>query len=84
MTAVLKIADYTNKNAIAVPLNSIQRTDEGDFAFIDSNGYARKKNIKTGASYGGKTEVLSGLTAGEKLITEGSGEVEDGDKLKVL
>jgi len=84
MTAVLKIADYSNKNAIVIPMNSIQKSEKGDFVFVNENGIAKKKPIIEGASYGGKTEVKTGLKPGDKLITDGSTEVEDGDKVKVL
>jgi membrane fusion protein (multidrug efflux system) len=84
MTAVLKVADYSSKNAIVVPVNAIQKSEKGDFVFVNDNGTAKKKNITEGASYGGKTEIKSGLAIGDKLITDGSTEVEDGDKVKVL
>ncbi len=84
MTAVLKIANYSNKSALVVPVNAIQKSEKGDFVFVNENGTAKKKNIIEGASYGGKTEIKTGLTAGDKLITDGSSEVEDGDKVKVL
>jgi membrane fusion protein, multidrug efflux system len=84
MTAVLKIADYSNKNAIVVPVNAIQKSEKGDFVFVNENGTAKKKNIIEGAAYGGKAEIRTGLAIGDKLITDGSTEVEDGDKVKVL
>jgi multidrug efflux pump subunit AcrA (membrane-fusion protein) len=37
-----------------------------------------------GTSYGGKAEIKSGLKPGDKLVTDGASEIEDGDKLKVL
>jgi len=84
MTAVLKIADYSSKNALVIPVNAIQKSEKGDFVFVNDNGTAKKKNITEGASYGGKTEIKSGLAIGDQLITDGSTEVEDGDKVKVL
>lgn len=84
MTAVLKIADYHQKDAVVVPLNSIQKSESGDFVFVDENGFAKKRTIREGKSYGGKTEVTDGLKQGDKLITEGASEVEDGDKIRVL
>jgi membrane fusion protein (multidrug efflux system) len=67
-----------------VPLNSIQKSESGDFVFVDENGFAKKRTIREGKSYGGKTEVTDGLKQGDKLITEGASEVEDGDKIRVL
>ena len=84
MTALLKIADYTKKAAVVVPINAIQKSESGDFVFVDENGIAKKRNIKQGKSYGGKAEILEGLKENEKLVTDGSSEIEDGDKLKVL
>ncbi|MFI5163106.1 MAG: efflux RND transporter periplasmic adaptor subunit [Sphingobacteriales bacterium] len=84
MTAVLRVADYSKSNAIVIPMNAIQKSESGDFVFVDEGGFAKKKNITEGASYGGKTEIKSGLTSGEKLITEGASEVENGDKIRVL
>ena len=62
MTAVLKIADYSKNNAIVIPLNAIQKSESGDYVFVNENGIAKKKNVKEGATYGGKTEILSGLS----------------------
>lgn len=84
MTAILKIADYSKHNALVVPLNAVQRSEAGDYVFVDEAGIAKRKSVKVGASYGGFSEILSGLTAGEQLVTEGASEIEDGDKLKVL
>lgn len=84
MTVVLKVADYSKKDAIVIPVNAIQKSENGDYVFINENNIAKKKVITEGASYGGKTEIKSGLNPGDKLITEGSSEVEDGDKIKVL
>ncbi|MBS1501050.1 MAG: efflux RND transporter periplasmic adaptor subunit [Bacteroidetes bacterium] len=84
MTAVLKIADYSKKNAIVVPLNAIQKSESGDYVFVDDNGHAKKVNVTEGATYGGQTEITNGLKPGDKLITEGASDLEDGDKIRVL
>jgi membrane fusion protein (multidrug efflux system) len=84
MTAIIKIADYSKKNSITIPLNAIQRSDAGTYVFVNQNGLAKKITVKVGATYGGQTEILSGLSAGDKIVTEGAGNIEDGDKLRVL
>jgi multidrug efflux pump subunit AcrA (membrane-fusion protein) len=84
MTAIIKIADYSKNNSLVIPINAIQRSETGDYVFVDENGVAKKRLIKGGATYGGKSEILSGLKSGDQLITEGANEVEDGDKIKVL
>jgi membrane fusion protein, multidrug efflux system len=84
MTSVIRIADYSEKNSVAIPLNAIQRSDTSTFVFVNQNGTAKKQSVKVGNTYGGKSEILSGLSPGEQLITEGASEVEDGDKIRVL
>ena len=84
MTAVLKVADYSKTSALVVPINAIQKSERGDFVFVDENSIAKKKVVTEGASYGGKTEIKTGLQPGDKLITDGASEIEDGDKVRVL
>jgi membrane fusion protein (multidrug efflux system) len=82
MTAILKIADYSKANAITIPVKAIQRSEEGDYVYVNANGTAKRVVIKAGNTYGGKTEILSGLKAGDQIVTEGAADIEDGDKIK--
>jgi len=83
MTAILKIADYSKSDAIVIPVKAIQRSEEGDYVYVNNGGTAKKVVIKTGKTYAGQTEVLSGIKAGDQLVIEGASDVEDGDKIKV-
>ena len=84
MTAIIKIADYSKTNAVVIPVKAIQKSELGDYVYVNENGVAKRKAIKAGVTYGGQTEILSGLKAGEQLVTEGAADIEDGDKVKVL
>lgn len=84
MTAILKIADYSKANAITVPVKAIQKSEDGDYVLVNNSGTAKRKNVKVGATYGGQSEIVSGLKAGDQLITAGAEDLEDGDKIKVL
>ncbi|RVU00577.1 efflux RND transporter periplasmic adaptor subunit [Mucilaginibacter limnophilus] len=84
MTAVLKIADYTKANAIAVPVKAIQKSENGDYVYVNQNGVAKQKNVKQGNVSGGRAEIVSGLQTGDLVIVEGAADLEDGDKVKVL
>jgi len=84
MTAIVKIADYSKSNSLVVPLKAIQKSEQGDYVFINDNGTAKRVVVKEGATYNNQTEILSGLTAGQQLIVLGASDVEDGDKVKVL
>ncbi len=82
MVAVLKIVDYENKNAITVPVNAIQKSERGDYVYISVQNKAKRTLVKPGKTSGGKTEILSGLKAGDKLITTGLAELNDGVLVK--
>jgi RND family efflux transporter MFP subunit len=83
MIAVIRIKDYSNPSTIAISQNFIQSSkDEGYYVFLAKyeNGkkIARKTFIKTGVTYNGLTEVLSGLKEGDKLISAGYKDLYDG------
>jgi RND family efflux transporter MFP subunit len=85
--AKLKIIDYTTINAIVVPTNVVQEDGEHNkFVFIATNvngksGVAKKVLVKVGKSSDNVTEILSGLTANDVIVTEGANTIADGMKL---
>jgi RND family efflux transporter MFP subunit len=86
MIAVLRIKDYSNTAAIAIPQNYIQNSrDEGQFVFVaaDENGkkVARKRTITPSITYNGLTEVSSGLNEGDKIITAGYKDLYNGQPI---
>lgn len=80
--ATMKILDYKAKAAIIVPLNVVQTDEKGKYVYIiEKTGdkmVARKKPVTVGESYNGTTEIKSGLTGTETIITEGYQTVYDG------
>jgi len=87
MLAVLKIADYRNDSAIVVPINTVQNSEEGQFVMIAKQSgnkvIAERRAVKQGLSYNGNVEILSGLTVGDKVITTGYQDLNQGDALKI-
>jgi RND family efflux transporter MFP subunit len=78
MIANLNIQDYQNKDAVVVPINVIQNSEEdGDYVFLAENGKAVKRTIKTGRTYRNDAEVLNGLKAGDKVIVTGYQDLVD-------
>jgi membrane fusion protein, multidrug efflux system len=83
MIAVLKIKDYYNPMVISIPQDYIQTSmNEGKFVFVTvmENGkkVARKKFITSGNTYNGLTEILTGLSEGDLIITSGYKDLYDG------
>ena len=85
--AKLKIIDYVSKNAIVVPTNVVQEDGKGDkFVFIATQingktGTAKKVVVKTGKSSDNVTEIVSGLSAKDIIVTEGVNTISEGMKL---
>lgn len=73
--AVVKILDHQAKNAVVVPVETIQSDDKGKYVFVlkSENGkkVARKIPVTVGEFYDELIEIKSGLSAGEQLITKG-------------
>ncbi len=82
MISTIRVIDYTKEKAIVIPINSIQKSEQGDYVLIEENGAAKKVNIKVGQTYNDKAEILTGLKAGDKLITVGFQDLNEGDKVK--
>lgn len=80
--ALVRVQDYVAKNAITIPVNTLQNDDKGRFVLVavKENGklIARKKAVVVGELYGDKLEIKSGLQSGDTIITEGFQSLYDG------
>ena len=82
MLAVLKIVDYRSNDAITVPVNAIQKSESGEYVYVAEKGKAKKVDISTDKVSDGKAQVIAGLKAGEKVITLGFQNLNEGDSVK--
>lgn len=80
--ALVKILDHAAKNAVVVPLETLQTDEKGKFVFVmeEANGkkIAKKKAVTMGELYDDYVEIKAGLTENEKLITKGFQGLYDG------
>jgi RND family efflux transporter MFP subunit len=87
MVAVLKINDYSSPTAIVLPVNIIQTSNNEKFVYIveDKAGKqtAKKQLVKVGQTYNGNVEILEGIKEGNKVITSGFQDLEDGLQIKL-
>lgn len=71
----VKLLDHQAKNAMVIPVETVQTDEKGKYVFImsDENGkmIARKRSISIGEFYNELIEVTSGLSEHEKLVTKG-------------
>lgn len=91
LTSKIQIKDYSNLNAITVPISIISENAEGEqYLYIadnlDKNGnaVAKKVIIKTGQSQNGLVEITEGIKDGDQIINEGARSVKDGQKVSII
>ena len=85
--AILKIIDYSNPQAFVIPVNTVQKAEDGDFVFVAipiaiGSKTAKKVRVKIGKIYNGKAEIAEGLKEGDQLITKGFQELNEGEEVK--
>ena len=86
MIAVMKINDYHADSTITVAVNFIQKIGGENYIYIAEKNkdkyVAKKVKVTTGQSYNGYTEIIEGLKEGDKLISVGYQNLEEGQILK--
>ena len=79
---IVKILDHEAKNAIVVPVETVQSDEKGKYVYVlaqeGNKTIARKRAITIGEFYDEIIEVNAGLTTGDKLITKGYQGLYDG------
>ncbi|MCU0438236.1 MAG: efflux RND transporter periplasmic adaptor subunit [Raineya sp.] len=83
MIATLKVENYQKDASITVPINVVQNSPDGSFVMVavEENGkkVAKKRKIQVGQIYNRSAEILGGLQNGDKVITVGYQDLNDGD-----
>ena len=73
MWADFRIATGVGRKNLAVPARAIVFEGDSERVWVtDKNHYLTSREIKTGIINGPNVEVLSGLSAGDEVITQGS------------
>jgi len=68
------------REALAVPAHAvIQRAGIKGVFVVNAEGIAQYRMVRTGAQINGQVEILSGLRAGERIVLDGAGALQNGD-----
>lgn len=74
----------TLHNVVRVPVPAIQLGAPGTYVYvINQNDTVSVRPITIGATDGKETQVLSGLSAGERVVTDGTDRLRDGQKVTI-
>lgn len=80
--ADLTFATVARENVLSVPASAIVPQDGGSAVYLIRGGRAALAPVETGLRTGGRVEILSGLAAGDRIVTDPYGaEVRQGARV---
>ena len=72
-------------HALVVPVSAVLLELSGSYVFVvDDKNIARRRLVQTGLSDDMMIEIVTGLKAGEKVVTIGQFRLSDGDTVKIV
>ena len=86
LVAKVVIADQGATGVPVVPITALLEADGRDalvFVVADS-GHAKRVPVQTGRLLGERIEIVSGLSPGDRVVTEGAAWLDDNDAVRVL
>lgn len=75
---------FETRQAIGVPSSSILFRKDRHVVFVVEEGQANLKQVEPGLVNDGWTEICSGLTESDKVVSEGQTQIREGDAVTVL
>ncbi len=86
MTANLTLITQSQDNAITVPVNALLQSDEdGYYVYTVSGDTAEKKKVEIGIENSEFTEIISGISIGDKVVINGKDYIsKNNNKVKIV
>lgn len=83
-TVQVRMVAETVPNALVVPAAAALTASDGSTSVmvIGSDSRAHQTSVKTGIQQGDEVQILSGLVAGQQVVTDGAYGLPDGTKVK--
>ena len=73
-----------SEDTIVVPTEAVLTRGETQYVFVVENDTAKYVEVSTGLTGNGVTEILTGLSAGQRLVTVGQAYLNDGDPVRIV
>ncbi|HUX51334.1 MAG TPA: efflux RND transporter periplasmic adaptor subunit [Spirochaetia bacterium] len=85
MYAEIKIITQHRTSIVKVPTDTIIERGPQLFVFVpETDNTAKKRDVKVGIQIDGKSEIVSGLRAGERVVARGQSLLEDGARIRIM
>lgn len=83
MFATVRMTMAEHLSAITIPTSALLKDDSSQFVYAADGKKATRYRVKTGVEQNARTEILSGLTGEETVITVGQQFVRDGGPINI-
>ena len=84
MSADVNFLTDVKHNALMVPTEAILTGGDAQYVFVAEDGTARYVEVTTGLTGSGVTEIVSGLSEGDLVVTVGQTYLADGDAVRIV
>ena len=81
MSCVLKVLNDQSGNRVQVPFKAITEQMGEFFVFVAQDTIAKQNKVTLGPRIGNNVIIMTGINAGDKVITEGFQRLHDGGKI---
>lgn len=69
--------------SVSVPITALIQRGQMEIVFINEQGHARLRLVKSGKRYGDEVEILSGVSKGDQIIRENAQSLRDGQPVQI-
>ena len=87
MVATIRIQNYGRASATVLPVDLIQHDEQNAYVLVVGKekgaSVVEKRIIKTGETYNGQQEIVSGLKSGDQVISGGYQNLNEGQLVKI-
>lgn len=82
----VSIQSKTAKDALVIPKEAVLTGPSGKHTVmvVDSSGIAHQRDVQIGITDGARVQIVSGLKAGERVVTIGAYAMQDGAKVEIV
>ena len=84
MFATVVILVEEHRNAMTVPTQALLRDGKGSFLFITQGNTAKRRDVTIGIEQNARTEILSGITGADSIVTTGQQFLKDGAAVTII
>jgi multidrug efflux system membrane fusion protein len=80
----IRLLVETLSNQVLVPENAVQQGADGSFVYIvGDDAKVKVQLVKVGVTEGSDSQILSGVTDGDTVVTDGTDKLQNGSRVRI-